>query len=669
MSRPRLIALLLALGTLVVFLPTGWFGFVNYDDPDYVTENIFVKNGLNGTDIAQAFTSFHAANWHPLTWISHMIDCSLFGLNPGAMHFVNVLFHAANTALLFTLLLRLTKKIWPSAFIAALFAWHPLHIQSVAWISERKDVLSTFFGLLTLIAYARFAQEQRARSKEPTPNSISHLPSPISKSYWLALIFFALGLMAKQMLVTLPFVMLLLDFWPLQRWQISNFKFQIFAKLFAEKIPFFLLVIPACVLTCLAQRAAMSSLERLPFPLRLENSVVTYALYLLKLFWPVNLAFFYPLTGRSPANLAIASLTLATISFLTWRTRRAQPYVLVGWLWFLGTLVPVIGLVQVGEQSMADRYSYLPSVGIFIIVTFGGLALAERFAFVKKILAPAAILIIAGCVFATEIQLQYWRTDETLFSHAIAVTSDNEIAHLNLGVVYEKQGRTAEAMNEYRAALKINPRRAHTHNNIADLLDAAGQPDAARAEYLAALQLDPNALEAHLNYGILLVELNRFDEAAEQFKLAAALEPTDARPHYQLGKLLLKRGDDVMAIGELRLALQNDPNDFQMLAYTARVFAADENAVGRNGATALELASRANDLTGGEQPFVLDALGMAYAETGDFTNAVACAQNALARANAAQMSNVAPLQKRLELYQQNQPWRESFRATNAPATR
>ena len=651
MSRPRLIALLLALGTLVVFLPTGWFGFVNYDDPEYVTENVFVKNGLNGPDVAQAFTSYHACNWHPLTWLSHMTDCTLFGLNPGAMHFVNVLLHAANTALLFVLLWRTAKKIWAAAFIAALFAWHPLHIQSVAWISERKDVLSTFFGLLTLLAYAKFTKE----------NSRS--------AYWFALIFFALGLMAKQMLVTLPFVMLLLDYWPLQRVTAETFSAAKIRRLVLEKIPFFLLVVPACVLTCLAQRAAMSSLEHLPFPLRLENSIVTYALYLFKIFWPANLAFFYPLTERSPANLAIASLTLATISFLAWRTRRAQPYVLVGWLWFLGMLVPVIGLVQVGEQSMADRYSYLPSIGIFIIITFGGLALAERFAFAKKLLAPAAILILAGCVLATEIQLQCWRTDETLFSHAVAVTQNNEIAHLNLGVVYEKQGRTTEAMQEYRTALKINPRRAHTHNNIADLLDAAGLPDAALAEYEAAIALDPNALEAHLNFGILLVELNRFDEAAEQFKLAATLEPTDARPHYQMGKMLLKRGDDAAAIGELRLALQNDPNNFQMLAYTARVLAADEAVGVRDGAMALSLANKANDLTGGSQPFVLDALGMACAENQDFANAVACAQKAIELAEAAQMKDTVPLQKRLELYRQNQPWRESFRATNTPATR
>jgi tetratricopeptide (TPR) repeat protein len=668
MSRPRLIALLLALGTLVVFLPVGRFGFVNYDDPDYVTENNFVKNGLNWPDLAQAFTTFHASNWHPLTWISHMTDCTLFGLNAGAMHFVNVLFHAANAGLLFALLLRLTGKIWPAAFVAALFAWHPLHIESVAWISERKDVLSTFFGLLALSSYTRYAQKQpRVEGRESsTSNTIPALdPRRPTLDYFLALIFFALGLLAKPMLVTLPLVMLLLDFWPLQRITAATWSAKKIRRLAAEKIPFGLLVIPACVLTCLAQRAAMISLERLPFTLRLENSLVAYALYLGKLFWPARLAFFYPLTAPSFPTIAAGTLLLA-VGFLAWRTRRAFPYVSVGWLWFLGTLVPVIGLVQVGEQSMADRYSYFPSIGIFIIIAFGVQDLAGRFSWVKKISMPLAILILAGSVLATERQLTYWRTDETLFAHAVAVTRNNEIAHLNLGVVYEKQGRNAEAMQQYRQALQINPHRAHTHNNIADLLDASGQPNAALAEYQAALQLDPDAFEAHLNLGVLLVELGRFDAATEQFKLAAALEPADARPHFQMGKALLKQASDAAAIGEFHQALQNDQDDYQVLAYAARVLAADETAAVRDGPAALEFARRANALTGGAQPFVLDALGMAYAETGDFTNAAVCAQNAIALASAAQVTNLAPLQLRLTLYQNRQPWRESFHATNAP---
>jgi Tfp pilus assembly protein PilF len=285
---------------------------------------------------------------------------------------------------------------------------------------------------------------------------------------------------------------------------------------------------------------------------------------------------------------------------------------------------------------------------------------------VKLIAVPVAILVLAGCVLATENQLRYWRSDETLFAHALDVNRDNEIAHINLGVVYEKQRRTAEAMSEYRAALKINPQRAHTHNNIADLLDASGHPGEALIEYQTALRLDPDALPAHLNLGNLLVELGRFSEAAEQFDLAAKLDPADPRPHLEMGKALLKQGRDAAAVGEFQTARQLNPDDYQILANLARVLAADENDVVRDGPVALEFASRANEITGGEQPLVLDVLGMALAENGDFTNAIACAQNVLDLATAAQVTNTEPLQIRLELYKKHQPWRESFRATIAP---
>jgi tetratricopeptide (TPR) repeat protein len=649
MSRPRLIALLLALGTLVVFLPAARFGFINYDDPDYVTENNFVENGLNGTDILWAFTTFHSSNWHPLTWISHMTDCTLFGVNAGAAHFVNVLFHTTNAVLLFSLMLRLTAKIWPSAFVAALFAWHPLHVESVAWISERKDLLSTFFALLALLCYTEFAKNDRRYG------------------FWLAFLFFALGLLAKPMVVTLPFVLLLLEFWPLQRMTIQSRQTTNVWPLVVEKIPFFLLLVPACVVTCLAQRGAMASLEKVTCSLRLENSLAAYVGYLLKIFWPTNLAFFYPLTAPSFPTITAAVMTLLVICFFAWRTLHRFPYVAMGWLWFLGTLVPVIGLVQVGEQAMADRYTYFPAIGIFIIIAYGSWDLASRFSFLKRAYVPVTILILAGCLWLTKNQLRYWRTDETLFAHAVAVTQNNEIAHLNLGVVFEKQGQPAEAMEEYRQALNINPQRAHTHNNIADLLAASGHPNEALAEYQAALELNPDAFEAHLNLGILLVELGRFGEAAGQFNLAAELKPADMRPYYEMGKALLKQGQDGAAIGEFRKALQLDARGYQVLAYLARVLASDENAGVRDGHAALEFATRADVLTGGDQPFVLDALGMAYAETGDFSNAVTCAQNAITLANAAKIKNTELLQIRLELYQNQRPWRESFRATNVPA--
>ena len=650
MSRPRLIALLLLLATLAVYLPAARFGFVNYDDPDYASENPVVRSGLTAAGVAWAF-GCHAANWIPLTWLSHMTDTALFGTNPAAHHFVNVLFHAANAALLFAVLFRLSQKLWPAALVAALFAWHPLHVESVAWVSERKDTLSTFFVLLALLSYAKFAREK------------SRL------GYWLALAWFACSLMAKQMYVTLPCLLLLLDFWPLKRFSTSNLQFPILRKLVLEKIPFFLIVVPACLLTCLAQRGAMATLERVPFTLRLENSLVAYADYLGKIFWPAKLAFFYPLVPVGTAGVLAAALLLAGVTLFAWLKRGEFPQILTGWLWFLGTLVPVIGLVQVGEQAMADRYSYFPAVGIFIAVVFTGADLANLFPTAKKIFAAVSILAVLAGVALTEIQMQVWRNDEALFSHALAVTRGNEIAHLNLGVVYEKQGRLDEAMREYRAALALNPRREHTHSNIADLLDLTGHPQEALAEYETALKLNPNSILTHLNLGTLRVELGQFAEAAAEFAEAARLDPADARPVFENGKLLLKQGRDVAAVAELRRALQLDAENFKMLAYTARVLAADETAGIRDGSAALALANQANDLTGGEEPFVLDALGMACAENQDFTNAVACVQKAIELAEAAQIQDTEKLKARRALYQNNQPWRESFRATNAAAGR
>jgi hypothetical protein len=333
MSRPRLIALLLALITLAVYLPVTRHDFVNLDDADYVTQNPIVQEGLTVGGLHWAFTTFHASNWHPLTWLSHMADCECFGLNPAGHHLVNVLFHSANVALLFILLLRLTSQIWPSALVAALFAWHPLHVESVAWVAERKDVLSTFFGLLTLLSYVKFVQAQQR------------------SSFCFALLFFALGLMSKPMLVTLPFVMLLLDFWPLQRIALDRWQGGEILRLVRGKIPFFLLSAASCVVTFLAQRQgeAVISLATVPLGYRLENAAVAIATYLGRLFWPVNLCAYYPLPGKIPAlQIFLALATLLLISATAWHWRRSQPCWLIGWLWFLGTLLPVIGLVQVG---------------------------------------------------------------------------------------------------------------------------------------------------------------------------------------------------------------------------------------------------------------------------------------------------------------------------------
>jgi protein O-mannosyl-transferase len=646
MSRSLLIALLLALTTLLVYLPVTHNGFLDYDDDDYVTNNQIVQNGLTFNGIQWAFTTFHASNWHPLTWFSHMTDCQLFGLNPGAHHFVNVLFHAANAALLFVLLFRLTGALWPAAFIAALFAWHPLHVESVAWIAERKDVLSTFFALLSLLSYATFARENCRRS------------------YWFALIFFALGLMAKPMLVTLPFVLLLLDFWPIQRFNDSTIQ-----RLLVEKIPFFMLTAISCLVTFFAQRNgdAIVSLKNVSLPYRLENLFVAYAGYLQKIFWPENLAVVYPLPETNSAlAVTAAGAVLFFVSAAAWWGRKRAPYLAVGWLWFLGMLVPVIGLVQVGGAALADRYTYLPATGVFVAVTFGALALTERLQFPKMILGAAAVLVLGTCLIFTEKQLRYWHDSKTLFIRTLAVTKNNDIAHVNLGVAFEQENKPEAALVEYRAAAKLAPTRFQIHNNLGNLLDNLGQPDAALVEYREAIRLNPKAPSLHDSLGIVLVELGNFNEAMEEFTNAARLDPVYPWPHFQMAKALLKQGRDAEAIDQFHAALRLDPENYQILAYLAHVLAAGENPQLREGKTALELAIKANTLTGGGQPFVLDVLGMAYAKTGDFTNAIDVTQKALDLANAANLKKIKPIQQRLELYKNHQPWRESFLATNVP---
>ena len=668
--------LLLALVTLLAYLPASRDGFVNYDDQDYVTENSVVQKGLTWTGIKWAFTTGHASNWHPLTWLSHMADCELFGLNPGAHHLVNVLFHTVNAVLLLLLLFRMTGALWPAAFVAALFAWHPLHVESVAWISERKDVLSTFFALLTLLAYARYAQHVTGDMCQVTrTNSTS---SPVTRHpscfYWLALLFFALGLMSKPILVTLPFVMLLLDYWPLHRLSSGNGRPATALRLAWEKWPFFLLTIISCVVTFLVQSQrsgdAVASLELVPLDYRFCNALVSYGLYLLKMVWPVGLAVFYPLPDHLTWILMAAitsAVILVIISSFVWRAGRAHAYLPVGWLWFLGTLVPVIGLVQVGGAALADRYTYIPSIGVFIAVTFGLCDLADRFQFPKKAIATTAVLILATCLILTENQLRYWHDSETLFAHALAVTKNNHVAHVNLGVALEQKGKLNEALAEYRAAEQLAPELYHIHNNLGNLLDNLGHPNEALIEYRWAVLLNPSLPSLHNGAGMVLAELGRFDEALRQFKEAARLDSTYPWAHLEIGKLRLKQGRDAEAIDELRAALRIDPDNFQILAYTAHVLAAAENPQIRDGRTALVLAVKAKVLTDGAQPYVLDALGMACAETGDFTNALEETQKAFDLAIAAKMKKLEPLQQRLEFYKNHQPWRESFLFTNAPA--
>ena len=408
-------------------------------------------------------------------------------------------------------------------------------------------------------------------------------------------------------------------------------------------------------------------LLRFPLNLRIENAVMAYTRYLLKTFWPVNLAVIYPLP-REISRLAVAA-AVAVLTFLSaavWRARKRSPCLPVGWLWFLGTLMPVIGLVQVGGAALADRYTYFPLVGVFIAVAFGVRDLVHRFQFPKTAVTGAAVLILAVCVVLTENQLRYWRDSQSLFTRSLAVTKDNDSAHLHLGASFQEEGRLDEALAEYREAARLSPGFFRVHNSLGSVLDALGRPEEALAEYRLALRLKSNIPELHDGIGMVLVELGRFDEAMNEFTEAARLDPGYPWPFFQMGRTLLGQGRDAGAIDEFRAALRIDPDNFQILAYVAHVLAADEKPEVRDGQTALMYAARANVLSDGAQPYVLDALGMACAETGDFTHAQEVTQRAIDLAIAAGMKKLEPLQQRLELYKNHQPWRESFLFTNTP---
>jgi protein O-mannosyl-transferase len=646
MFQPRFLALLLALVTLAIYLPVLHDGFVNYDDGDYVTNNHAVKSGLTWPGIKWAFTSFHAANWHPVTWLSHMADCELFGLNPAAHHFVNALIHSANAALLFFLLLRLTSLIWPSLIVAALFAWHPLHVESVAWISERKDVLSTFFALLTLLNYTKYAKENCRRS------------------FWFSLLFFALSLMSKPMFVTLPFVLLLLDFWPIQRFNNSTIQ-----RLFVEKIPFFTLIVFSCTVTFLAQRGeAIRTLNQVSLPLRFENAATATATYLAQIFWPANLAVFYPMPDKMALPVIFVSATaLILISVLFWMARKRSPCLIIGWLWFLGTLVPVIGLVKVGDVAHADRYTYFPSVGIFIAIVFGIWSLLKQ-SRAQSFFIAASLLALTACAAVTEYQLQFWRDSETLFRRAITVTENNATAHLNLGTALEAKGKPGEALAEYREALRLDPNQFEADSNIGKLLFTQGKFADALPYCELAVRLKPDRATLRNNLGLTLTELGRYEEALAQFAEAERLDETYAIPHFQTGRTLLKLGRDAEAIQQFFLALQIEPDNLQFLMFTARVLASDENPQGRDSEKAFALANHANQLAGSPQPVILDTLAMTLAELNRFDEAQKNQRQALELVEKNNdREDLGVMQQRLKLYENQKPWRESFLATNAPA--
>ena len=576
-----LIMLGLAVVTLAIYAQVIGHQFITLDDPTYIQENSMVNHGLTRAGLAWAFTTFHVANWHPLTWISHMIDCQFFGMNAGGHLLVNALIHAANTLLVFWFLLRTTHARWPSALVAALFALHPLHVESVAWASERKDTLSTFFGLLSLIAYVRYVE---------APSSIRYV--------WTA-ITLALGLLAKPMLVTWPFVMLLLDYWPLGRWQSAKSKAQAkkLRKLILEKIPLFILVAASAVITLMAQSrgGAVRTLAHEPLALRLSNTLASYAKYLLLTFWPNDLAVYYPLAPRGIPGWQIvgAAFLLIGITAFCFLQRKIRPYLILGWLWFLGTLVPVIGLVQVGGQTMADRYFYIPSIGLFVALVFGLADIVKSWRVAPSLcggISAAALLILATL---TNAQIQRWHDSFTLFEHTLSVTPPNLRIEHNLGVAlgasnrfdeaaahFEKalqidpnfydglvamsvtrshQGRMPEAIQYFQAAIRLQPDTPKAHVQLAHALWEQNRDQEALEEMRRALQSAPRDADIRGDFGLALAMVGRLPEAIEQLREALRLNPNSAENHNNLGLTLLASGKARESIPEFEAALRLKP--------------------------------------------------------------------------------------------------------------
>ena len=500
----------------LVFGQTRQYGFVNYDDDVYVYRNPVVARGLTRDGVAWAFAGGHADNWHPLTWLSHMLDAQLFGLAPAGHHVTSVLLHALAAALLFLVLHAMTGTFWRSAFVAAAFAVHPLRAESVAWVSERKDVLSAVFCMLVLAAYLRYTRR----------------PASLAR-YLVVAVLLALGLLAKPMLVTLPVVLLLLDYWPLGRFASVPVR-----RLLLEKAPLLALAAVSSLMTVRAQHLAIQPLEQFSLPHRLANAAVACVTYLGALLAPRGLAAFYPHESHAPAVVALALVLLALLTVIAVLLRRERPYVFVGWLWYLVMLAPVSGILQVGAQARADRFTYLPQIGLLVVLAWGVAELcgASRPRRVAASAVAAAWLVLIGV--RAHAQAGTWRDSETLWRQALAVTERNGIAHGNLGAALLEAGRTEEAMAHLREALEIAPTHEEAHTNLANALVATGQVDEALVHYRRAQELDPTRADAAFNLGNGLLAAGRTEEAIAQFQAALAIAPDLARAHNNLGNAL-----------------------------------------------------------------------------------------------------------------------------------
>ena len=614
-NTPRLLVTVgvcvsLVVFTWIVFGQTLRHDFVNYDDPRYVYQNTTITRGLNLSGIAWAFTHIHSENWHPLTTITHMLDCQLYGLKPGGHHFTNVFLHTIAVVLLFVVLQQMAGALWRSAFVAALFAIHPLHVESVAWVAERKDVLSGLFFMLTLLAYVHYTR------------------TPSNGRYMIVAFVFALGLMSKPMLVTLPFVLLLLDYWPLGRIkpQRPDIGRQLL-KLIAEKIPLIALSATSSVITFLAQRHAIGWTEQLPMLARINNAIVTYAIYVRQMFWPVNLAVFYPHPeNRLPLwEIALALAVLISITSAAVILRRKAPYFITGWFWYLGMLVPVIGLVQVGWQGHADRYTYLPQIGLYIAGSWALADLSVSWRHRRTVLGAAALFVIGALSWSASIQASYWRDSETLFTHALAVTRNNDVAENNLGIIFLQKGQLDEAISRLQAAIDLRPENGPAHDNLAKALLQKGRLAEAMVHYRKFLEIEPHNVEAHNILGTALIQQGDVKEAIQQWQEALAMEPENGNAASNL----------------------------------AWVFATCPDGSIRDGGRAVELAEKALRISGGKVPMIFHILSAAYAENGRFSEAIETARRGADLANSQGNPGLASeLQNNVALYETGKPLRD-----------
>jgi Tfp pilus assembly protein PilF len=713
LQQNSLIYVLLAALTFVVFCPVIHYDFVSFDDPYYIQGNPRVLGGLSIPNILWAFQTGFFANWHPITWLSHMLDVELFGLNPGWHHLVSLLYHVANTLLLFWIFERITGARLPSGIVAALFAVHPLHVESVAWISERKDVLSTFFGLLCLAAYIRFVELSGVPIliESGKPMSPRTEMSRASRYYLASLVFLALGLMSKAMVATIPFVLLLLDCWPLSRYRLSAQNFEsltpssgptasvrslelrTFRQIVREKAPYFVLAILSILTAFLIMRSegAVRTPRDYSWISRAAAPFISCATYIAKMFWPVNLAVFYPRPQNWPAwQVILSAITIIALTLVALLMNRRRPYLTVGWLWFLVTVAPVSGVAPLGEHSMADRYTYVPLVGLFIVVVWAGADVAQRWRFLQLPLRAASILVVIALAIVSRGQLKYWESSIPLLKHDINVVGSTGTVESNLGMNYYRQNNWQEAEKHILETVRVQPdfQRAHgylamiyaqegrtddaiqairgmtpdweaeAHRSVAEIFLSQAKTNEAVAQYAAAANLDPTNASTHETLGSLLSQQGRFDAASQQFEALVRLKP-DAQSHYHLALALLIQGKAKESVTHYKEAIRLKPDWPEPLNDLAWLFATYPRAELRNGPQAVQLAERACQLTNFKEARFLGTLDAAYAEAGRFPEAITTAEQTKSLALAAGDKNTADLaDERLKLYRSGLPFHQ-----------